>query len=128
MADLSRVFALRGQNSFISIKFVRFSTYLNGKIINCCKRSLKAYIFAQAAEIKLTGSASWRKGKFCVNYPHTGQVVRMVGDFVCSKTVSTKNGKIMKFDAFLDKQGVFSIRSTFLPPCNPFHSMATESI
>ena len=36
-----------------------------------------------------------------------GQTVRMVGDFVCSKTVRTKQGKLMKFGTFLDAAGDF---------------------
>ncbi len=38
---------------------------------------------------------------------HTGKTVRMVGEFVCSKTVRTKNEKIMKFGTFLDAAGDF---------------------
>lgn len=36
-----------------------------------------------------------------------GQVVRMVGDFVCEKYVRTKNGKLMKFGTFYDVNGDF---------------------
>ena len=36
-----------------------------------------------------------------------GRTVRMVGDFVCSKTVRTKQGKLMKFGTFLDAAGDF---------------------
>lgn len=38
---------------------------------------------------------------------HVGRTVRMVGDFVCSKTVRTKNGQLMKFGTFLDAAGNF---------------------
>ncbi len=38
---------------------------------------------------------------------YVGQTVRMVGDLVCSKTVRTKNGKLMKFGTFLDATGDF---------------------
>ncbi|GHB82787.1 DNA polymerase III subunit alpha [Persicitalea jodogahamensis] len=38
---------------------------------------------------------------------YTGRTVRMVGDFVCSKTVRTKQGKLMKFGTFLDTEGDF---------------------
>nr|WP_199078257.1 DNA polymerase III subunit alpha [Pedobacter sp. ASV19] len=36
-----------------------------------------------------------------------GKTVRMVGDFVCDKHVSTKNGKQMKFGTFFDVNGQF---------------------
>ncbi len=36
-----------------------------------------------------------------------GQSVRMVGDFVCSKQVTTKNKRCMKFGTFLDAKGDF---------------------
>lgn len=36
-----------------------------------------------------------------------GQVVRMVGDFVCEKFVKTKRGELMKFGTFLDVHGKF---------------------
>lgn len=36
-----------------------------------------------------------------------GQVVRMVGDFVCEKFVKTKRGELMKFGTFLDVHGRF---------------------
>jgi DNA-directed DNA polymerase III PolC len=38
---------------------------------------------------------------------HIGQTVRMVGLFVCEKTVPTKNNKIMWFGTFLDADGNF---------------------
>jgi len=36
---------------------------------------------------------------------HVGQVVRMVGLYVCEKTVQTKNNKKMWFGNFLDVEG-----------------------
>ncbi len=36
-----------------------------------------------------------------------GRTVRVVGDFVCSKTVRTRQGKLMKFGTFLDAEGNF---------------------
>jgi DNA-directed DNA polymerase III PolC len=38
---------------------------------------------------------------------HVGQVVRMVGMFICDKTVPTKNNKTMWFGTFLDEDGNF---------------------
>nr|WP_067060014.1 DNA polymerase III subunit alpha [Mucilaginibacter sp. L294] len=38
---------------------------------------------------------------------YEGQIVRMVGDFVCDKFVQTKNGKVMKFGTFFDVHGDF---------------------
>lgn len=51
---------------------------------------------------------------------HVGQVVRMVGDFVCSKTVRTKKGTIMKFGTFLDQQGHFFDTVHFPPSLQAF--------
>jgi len=38
---------------------------------------------------------------------HVGQTVRMVGMFICDKTVPTKNNKTMWFGTFLDDEGNF---------------------
>jgi DNA polymerase-3 subunit alpha len=38
---------------------------------------------------------------------HVGQTVRMVGRYVCEKTVHTKNNKKMWFGTFLDADGDF---------------------
>jgi DNA-directed DNA polymerase III PolC len=38
---------------------------------------------------------------------YEGQVIRMVGDFVCDKYVHTKNGQTMKFGTFIDAAGDF---------------------
>jgi len=38
---------------------------------------------------------------------HIGHVVKMVGQYVCEKTVRTKNNKKMWFGTFLDKKGDF---------------------
>jgi hypothetical protein len=38
---------------------------------------------------------------------HIGQMVRMVGLYVCEKTVHTKTGKNMWFGTFLDAEGNF---------------------
>jgi len=53
---------------------------------------------------------------------HTGQVVRMVGQYVCEKTVHTKNSKKMWFGTFLDAEGDF-FDTTHFPnntPAYPF--------
>lgn len=44
-----------------------------------------------------------------------GQTVRMVLDFVCDKTVHTKNGKYMKFGTFFDVNGDF-VDTVHFPP------------
>lgn len=44
-----------------------------------------------------------------------GQTVRMVLDFVCDKTVHTKNGKYMKFGTFFDSNGDF-VDTVHFPP------------
>ncbi|PZP50199.1 MAG: DNA polymerase III subunit alpha, partial [Pseudopedobacter saltans] len=44
-----------------------------------------------------------------------GEVVRIVGDFVCDKTVHTKNGQLMKFGNFFDVNGDF-IDTVHFPP------------
>ncbi|WEK17934.1 MAG: DNA polymerase III subunit alpha [Candidatus Pedobacter colombiensis] len=38
---------------------------------------------------------------------YEGQVIRLVGDYVCEKYVRTKNGKVMKFGTFFDVNGDF---------------------
>lgn len=38
---------------------------------------------------------------------YEGKMVRMVGDFVCDKTLNTKNGQLMKFGTFFDAEGSF---------------------
>jgi DNA-directed DNA polymerase III PolC len=38
---------------------------------------------------------------------YEGKTVRMIGDFVCDKTIRTKNGKGMKFGTFFDPNGIF---------------------
>jgi uncharacterized protein YlbG (UPF0298 family) len=38
---------------------------------------------------------------------HVGQLVRMVGLYVCEKTVETKLGQLMYFGSFLDIEGDF---------------------
>ncbi|WP_233789090.1 hypothetical protein [Sphingobacterium sp. HMA12] len=38
---------------------------------------------------------------------HEGNIVRVVGDFVCEKFVKTKRGDLMKFGTFLDAEGRF---------------------
>ncbi|WP_345331526.1 DNA polymerase III subunit alpha [Mucilaginibacter defluvii] len=38
---------------------------------------------------------------------HLGQLVKMVGLYVCEKTVRTKTGKLMWFGSFLDEEGNF---------------------
>jgi len=38
---------------------------------------------------------------------YEGQIVKMVGDFVCDKYVQTKNKKVMKFGTFFDINGDF---------------------
>jgi len=53
---------------------------------------------------------------------HIGQTVKMVGLFVCEKTVPTKNNKRMWFGAFLDVEGNF-FHTTHFPyttPAYPF--------
>jgi len=53
---------------------------------------------------------------------HVGQVVRMVGMYVCEKTVHTKNNKKMWFGTFLDADGNF-FDTTHFPnptPAYPF--------
>lgn len=44
-----------------------------------------------------------------------GQAVRMVLDFVCDKTVHTKNGQYMKFGTLLDTDGDF-VDTVHFPP------------
>jgi DNA polymerase-3 subunit alpha len=46
---------------------------------------------------------------------YEGQVVRMVGEFVCDKYVQTKNGKVMKFGTFFDVHGAFFDTVHFAP-------------
>lgn len=38
---------------------------------------------------------------------HVGETVKMLGEYVCDKTVHTKNNKLMWFGTFLDKEGNF---------------------
>lgn len=47
------------------------------------------------------------RGEICANdlINHVGQVVRMVGQYVCEKTVHTKTNKRMWFGNFLDVEG-----------------------
>ena len=49
---------------------------------------------------------------------HIGQTVKMVGLFVCEKTVPTKNNKRMWFGAFLDVEGNF-FHTTHFPNTTP---------
>ncbi|SHN00797.1 DNA polymerase III subunit alpha [Mucilaginibacter sp. OK098] len=49
---------------------------------------------------------------------HTGKIVRMVGNYVCEKTVHTKNNKLMWFGTFLDAQGDF-FDTTHFPDATP---------
>lgn len=56
---------------------------------------------------------------------HVGQVVKIVGLYVCEKTVHTKNGKKMWFGTFLDADGNF-FDTTHFPnttPAYPFRGM-----
>jgi DNA-directed DNA polymerase III PolC len=48
----------------------------------------------------------------------TGKIVRMVGNYVCEKTVHTKNGLIMWFGTFLDAEGNF-FDTTHFPDVTP---------
>jgi DNA-directed DNA polymerase III PolC len=49
------------------------------------------------------------RGEICAGdlINHVGQLVRMVGWYVCEKTVETKTGKLMWFGSFLDTEGAF---------------------
>jgi DNA-directed DNA polymerase III PolC len=49
---------------------------------------------------------------------HTGKIVRMVGNYVCEKTVHTKNNKLMWFGTFLDVEGDF-FDTTHFPDTTP---------
>ena len=51
---------------------------------------------------------------------HEGQVLRMVGDFVCDKTIRTRNGTTMKFGTFLDCEGDFFDTVHFPPSLQHF--------
>ncbi|MFA6151120.1 MAG: DNA polymerase III subunit alpha [Chitinophagaceae bacterium] len=46
---------------------------------------------------------------------YEGKMVRMVGDFVCDKTLNTKNGQLMKFGTFFDVEGSFFDTVHFSP-------------
>ncbi|MCZ4223506.1 DNA polymerase III subunit alpha [Pedobacter rhodius] len=50
--------------------------------------------------------------------PHTGRMVKMVGWYVCEKTVHTKNNKKMWFGTFLDAEGNF-FDTTHFPNTTP---------
>lgn len=53
---------------------------------------------------------------------NVGQTVKMIGEYVCDKTVHTKNGKLMWFGTFLDFEGNF-FDTTHFPhsaPSSPF--------
>lgn len=51
---------------------------------------------------------------------HAGQIVKMVGLYVCEKTVRTRNNKKMWFGTFLDAQGNF-FDTTHFPNATPVY-------
>lgn len=51
---------------------------------------------------------------------HIGQTVKMVGEYVCEKTVHTKNNKKMWFGTFLDAEGNF-VDTTHFPNTTPVY-------
>jgi error-prone DNA polymerase len=53
-------------------------------------------------------------------HQHTGKTVRMVGNYVCEKTVRTKNNKKMWFGTFLDSKGDF-FDTTHFPASTPVY-------
>lgn len=58
---------------------------------------------------------------------HDGQLVRMVGEFVCSKTVPTRNGSYMKFGTFLDIEGNF-FDTVHFPPSLKRYPLAGHGV
>ena len=51
---------------------------------------------------------------------HVGETIKMTGNYVCEKTVRTKNNKKMWFGTFLDSQGNF-LDTTHFPTSSPVY-------
>ena len=51
---------------------------------------------------------------------HVGKTIKLVGNYVCEKTVYTKNNKKMWFGTFLDKHGNF-LDTTHFPASTPVY-------
>jgi hypothetical protein len=60
------------------------------------------------------------RGEICANdlINHLGQTVKMVGLYVCKKTVHTKTNRNMWFGTFLDAEGNF-VDTTHFPNTTP---------
>ncbi|SFF37642.1 hypothetical protein SAMN05216167_1583 [Spirosoma endophyticum] len=69
MAVIHLDFAFKGESGTKSIKNHSFRTYLNGKIIDCYNRTLKAYLFRQLTSLQTFTCLRWRMCSNCGSLP-----------------------------------------------------------